>query len=66
MSKQSSAKDSLKNQQKLPAPKKKSDPQKTKEEDAIKKQKEGSKGKDLYNKDSHEESNAKEKQGVEV
>ena len=66
VSKQSSAKDSLKNQQKLPAPKKKSDPQKTKEEDAIKKQKEGSKGKDLYNKDSHEESNAKEKQGVEV
>ena len=66
-SKQNNAKvDSIKNQQKLPAQKKKTDPQKTKEEDAIEKLKGRNKGKDLYNKDSHEDSNAKEKQGVEV
>lgn len=66
-SKQNNAKvDSIKNQQKLPARKKKTDPQKTKEEDAIEKLKGRNKGKDLYNKDSHEDSNAKEKQGVEV
>lgn len=66
-SKQKKAKeDSLKNQKKLPNQKKKTDPQKTKEEDAIEKLKGSSKGKDLYNKDSHEDSNAKEKQGVEV
>lgn len=65
--KQNNAKvDSIKNQQKLPAQKKKTDPQKTKEEDAIEKLKGRNKGKDLYNKDSHEDSNAKEKQGVEV
>lgn len=62
VSKQSSAKDSLKNQQKLPAQEKKTDPQKTKEEDAIEKLKGRNKGKDLYNKDSNEDSNAKEKQ----
>lgn len=66
-SKQKNAKvDSIKNQQKLPTQKKKTDPQKTKEEDAIENLKGSSKGKDLYNKDSHEDSNAKEKQGVEV
>lgn len=65
-SQQTNAKDSLKNQQKLPAQEKKTDPQKTKEEDAIEKLKGRNKGKDLYNKDSHEDSNAKEKQGVEV
>lgn len=65
-SKQKNAKeDSLKNQQKLPTQDGKTEKQKT-EEEAIKKLKEGSRGKDLYNKDSHEESNAKEKQGVEV
>lgn len=65
-SKQKYAKDSLKDQQKLPVQGKKSEKQKTKEEDAIENLKGSSKGKDLYNKDSHEDSNAKEKQGVEV
>ena len=49
VSKQSSSKDTLKNQQKLPAQEKRSEKQKTKEEDAIKKLKESSKVKDLYN-----------------
>lgn len=66
-SKQNNAKvDSIKNQQKLPAQKKKTDPQKTKEEDAIKKLKESSKVKDLYNQDSHGDSNPKEEQEVKI
>ena len=66
MSKQSSAKDSLKNQQKLPAQEKRSEKQKTKEEDAIKKLKESSKVKDLYNQDSHGGANPKNKQVVNI
>ena len=64
--KQTSAKDSLKNQQKLPAQKKRSEKQKTKEEDAIKKLKEGNKVKDLYNQDSHGGANPKNKQEVNI
>ena len=66
VSKQSSAKDSLKNQQKLPAQEKRSEKQKTKEEDAIKKLKESSKVKDLYNQDSHGGANPKNKQEVNI
>ena len=66
VSKQSSAKDSLKNQQKLPAQEKRSKKQKTKEEDAIKKLKESSKVKDLYNQDSHGGANPKNKQEVNI
>lgn len=65
-SKQASAKDSLKNQQKSPTQENKTEKQKTKEEEAIKKLKEGSKGKDLYNKDSHGESNPQDKQEVNI
>lgn len=66
-SKQKNAKvDSIKNQQKLPAQEKRPEKQKTKEEEAIKKLKEGGKGKDLYNQDSHGESNPKEKQEVKI
>lgn len=66
-SKQKNAKvDSIKNQQKLPAQKKKTDPQKTKEEDAIEKLKGSSKGKDLYNQDPHGDSNPKEEQKVKI
>lgn len=66
-SKQKNAKeDSLKNQQKLPAQKEKSDPHKTKKEEAIKKLKESSKGKDLYSQDTHGESNPKDKQKVNI
>ena len=64
--KQSSAKDSLKNQQKLPAQEKRPEKQKTKEEDAIKKLKESSKVKDLYNQDSHGGANPKNKQEVNI
>lgn len=56
-SQQTNAKDSLKNQQKLPAQEKKPEKQKTKEEEAIKKMKEGNKGKVLYNQDPHGDSN---------
>ena len=66
VSKQSSSKDSLKNQQKLPAQEKRSKKQKTKEEDAIKKLKESSKVKDLYNQDSHGGANPKNKQEVNI
>ena len=66
VSKQSSAKDSLKDQQKLPAQEKRSEKQKTKEEEAFKKLKEGSKGKDLYNQDSHGGANPKNKQEVNI
>ena len=66
VSKQSSAKDSLKNQQKLPAQEKRPEKQKTKEEDAIKKLKESSKVKDLYNQDSHGGANPKNKQEVNI
>ena len=65
-SQQTNAKDSLKNQQKLPAQEKKPEKQKTKEEDAIKKLKEGSKVKDLYNQDSHGGANPKNKQEVNI
>ena len=65
-SQQTNAKDSSKNQQKLPAQDKRPEKQKNKEEKVFKKLKEGCKGKDLYNKDSHVDSNVKEKQGVEV
>ena len=65
-SQQTNAKDSLKNQQKLPAQEKKSEKQKTKEEDAIKKLKESSKVKDLYNQDSHGGANPKNKQEVNI
>lgn len=63
---QTNAKDSLKNQQKLPAQEKKPEKQKTKEEDAIKKLKESSKVKDLYNQDSHGGANPKNKQEVNI
>lgn len=66
-SKQKNAKeDSLKNQQKLPAQEKRPEKQKTKEEDAIKKLKESSKVKDLYNQDSHGGANPKNKQEVNI
>lgn len=65
VSKQSSAKDSLKNQQKLPTQDGKTEKQKT-EEDAIKKLKESSRGKDLYNQDSHGGANPKNKQEVNI
>lgn len=65
-SQQTNAKDSLKNQQKLPAQEKKPEKQKTKEEEAIKKMKEGNKGKVLYNPDPHEDSNPKEEQEVKI
>lgn len=64
--KQTNAKDTLKSRQKLPTQKKRSDPQKTEGKDAIKKLKEGSKGMDLYNKDSQGESNPKDKQEVNI
>lgn len=60
------AKDSLKNQQKLPAQEKRPEKQKTKEEEAIKKLKEGSKGNDLYNKDSQKTLGTEANQGVEA
>ena len=66
VSKQSSAKDSLKDQQKLSVQEKKSVKQKTKEEETIKKLKEGNKGKDLYNKNSQGDSNPKDKQEVNI
>ena len=65
-SQQTNAKDSLKNQQKLPAQEKKPEKQKTKEEEAIKKMKEGNKGKVLYNQDPHGDSNPKEEQEVKI
>ena len=65
-SQQTNAKDSLKNQQKLPAQEKRPEKQKTKEEDAIKKLKESSKVKDLYNQDSHGGANPKNKQEVNI
>lgn len=65
-SQQKNAKDSLKNQQKLPAQEKKPEKQKTKEEEAIKKMKEGNKGKVLYNQDSHGGANPKNKQEVNI
>lgn len=65
-SKQKYAKDSLKDQQKLPAQEKRPEKQKTKEEDAIKKLKESSKVKDLYNQDSHGGANPKNKQEVNI
>lgn len=65
-SQQTNAKDSLKNQQKLPAQEKKPEKQKTKEEEAIKKMKEGNKGKVLYNQDSHGGANPKNKQEVNI
>ena len=65
-SQQTNAKDSLKNQQKLPAQEKKPEKQKTKEEEAIKKLKEGSKGNDLYNKDSQKTLGTEANQGVEA
>lgn len=65
-SKQKNAKeDSLKNQQKLPTQDGKTEKQKT-EEDAIKKLKESSRGKDLYNQDSHGGANPKNKQEVNI
>lgn len=65
--KQNNAKvDSIKNQQKLPAQEKRPEKQKTKEEDAIKKLKESSKVKDLYNQDSHGGANPKNKQEVNI
>lgn len=65
-SKQKNAKeDSLKNQQKLPTQDGKTEKQKT-EEDAIKKLKESSSGKDLYNQDSHGGANPKNKQEVNI
>lgn len=66
-SKQKKAKeDSLKNQQKLPAKDKRPEKQRNKEEEAIQKLKEGSKGKDLYNKDSQGDSNPKDKKEVNI
>lgn len=65
-SQQTNAKDSSKNQQKLPAQEKRPEKQKTKEEDAIKKLKESSKVKDLYNQDSHGGANPKNKQEVNI
>ena len=65
-SQQTNAKDSLKNQQKLPAQEKRPEKQITKEEDAIKKLKESSKVKDLYNQDSHGGANPKNKQEVNI
>lgn len=65
-SQQTNAKDSLKNQQKLPAQEKRPEKQKTKEEDAIKKLKESSKVKDLYNKDSQKTLGTEANQGVET
>ena len=66
VSKQKYAKDSLKDQQKLSVQEKKSVKQKTKEEETIKKLKEGNKGKDLYNKNSQGDSNPKDKQEVNI
>lgn len=63
--KQTNAKDTLKKSA-APTTKKSSEKQKTREEEAIKKMKEGNKGKVLYNQDPHGDSNPKEKQGVEV
>lgn len=63
--KQTNAKDTLKNRQ-PPTTKKSSEKQKTREEEAIKKMKEGNKGMDLYNKDSQGESNPKDKQEVNI
>lgn len=65
-SQQTNAKDSLKKQQKLPAQEKRPEKQKTKEEEAIKKLKEGSKGNDLYNKDSQKTLGTEANQGVEA
>ena len=65
-SQQTNAKVSLKNQQKLPAQEKKPEKQKTKEEEAIKKMKEGNKGKVLYNQDPHGGANPKNKQEVNI
>lgn len=63
--KQTNAIDTLKNRQ-PPTTKKSSEKQKTREEEAIKKMKEGNKGKVLYNQDPHGDSNPKEEQEVKI
>lgn len=63
--KQTNAKDTLKKSA-APTTKKSSEKQKTREEEAIKKMKEGNKGKVLYNQDPHGDSNPKEEQEVKI